>query len=159
MVSPRVDMLINGDEEALKLWNEWGSDALSVNEAVKQDEETARKVKETEILALMDAQPPIAVLTYESEEDLFRALVKAMGTMAQNRTRPTALLGTLSEGEDAPYKDNLASWGVSFHNVPGIDPGHFWLFNSQYELYSPRYGQVYNISGSVVEIKKKEKAK
>jgi hypothetical protein len=141
----------------MRLWYEWSKDAIPVNEAKNKDEKTARKVEETEVVALMNAAPPVACLTYETVEDLPAILIKAMGEMAMHRTIPTTLLGALPE-EEVPCKDWYSKWKISFHNVPGWDPGHFYLFNSDYELYSPIHQEVFNITGAVVEIRRKEKA-
>lgn len=154
---PNVDQLINSTEEAVQLWNEWAKDAIPVKEARKRDAEIARKVEETEVEALMDATPPIAVVTYETVEELSSAIAKAGGILVQNRTKPTALLGALPEGAETIKNDLLPKWGIEFHEVPSFDPGRFYLFNSEMELYSPRKEAVFNIVGKVVAIRRKDK--
>jgi hypothetical protein len=156
---PNVDRLINVDEETYRLWNDWASDAIYVNDALEQGGETARKVKDTEVAAFWDTDKPIETFTYENQDDFFTAFCHAMGALENLRTRPTILIGTLSEGEEVPCKDKLDSWGITFRNIPGLAHGDYLLFDGSMELLSRKHEAVFNIRGARAEIKRKDEAK
>lgn len=154
---PNVDRLINGDEEDIRLWNDWASDAIYVNYALERGGETARKVKDMEAAAFWDTDQPIEAFTYENQDDFFSALCHAMGALGNLRTRPTVLMGTLSEGEKVPCKDKLESWGITFRNIPGLARGDYLLFDGSMEFFSLKHEAVFNIRGSRAEIRRKDK--
>ena len=154
---PNTEQLINGDKEALRLWNEWARDAITYDEAMALGGVMAGKVRDTEVLTIAECKPSLGgVIVYENEEDLPDAIVEGGGRMMNARTVPNALLGTISEGEHIPCEGFLSRCGIRFHNARRLDPGHFFLFNDAGEMFSRSHDQVFNIPSNVVEIMRKD---